>query len=119
MQAGGVLPEFRGTLIHDCWKPYYLLSCSHALCNARLLREMTALDEDYGQAWAGKLKTIMLEAFAEVESGQSRLSPERIRHYQHRASIQIGYGKRDNPEAPKKRQRGRQKTASLGIFCND
>jgi transposase len=116
MKAGGVLPTFRGTLIHDCWKPYYLLSCSHALCNAHLLREMTALHEDYGQAWAGKLKTIMLEAFAEVNSKQRSLSSERLKHYQHRASIQIGYGKRDNPEAPKSRKRGRQKNSVAWNF---
>jgi transposase len=99
MEDGGVLSKFHGILIHDCWKPYWRLACEHALCNAHIVRELTALQEDYGQPWAGKLKTILLEALSEAKANdEAVLAPERLHHYQHRASIQIGYGKRDNPE---------------------
>lgn len=98
IKDGGILLNFRGILHHDCWKPYWLLNCEHAICNAHLLRELTAFEEDYDQQWAGKLKCIMLEALAELHRSEHAFSPERLRHYQHRASIQIGYGKRDNPE---------------------
>jgi transposase len=33
MDEIGVLPAFTGTLVHAHWKPYYLYSCVHALCN--------------------------------------------------------------------------------------
>jgi len=39
--AFGILPAFAGTLIHDGWKPYRDLACTHGLCNAHHLRELT------------------------------------------------------------------------------
>ena len=38
--AMGVLPDFKGILCHDHWKPYYKIDCTHALCNAHHLREL-------------------------------------------------------------------------------
>lgn len=32
----GVLPSYAGTLVHDCWAPYWSLECAHALCGAHL-----------------------------------------------------------------------------------
>ena len=116
IKDGGILSKFRGILHHDCWKPYWLLDCKHALCNAHLLRELTAFEEDYDQHWAGKLKRIMLEALAELHRSEHALSPKRLRHYQHRASIQIGYGKRDNPEQIGKNGRRRAKQSSMTNF---
>jgi transposase len=45
MDAAGVLPAFAGIACHDAWKPYdsYDGVTGHALCNARLLRELTAV----------------------------------------------------------------------------
>ncbi|MCW5254908.1 hypothetical protein D5038_00520 [Verminephrobacter aporrectodeae subsp. tuberculatae] len=39
--AFGVLKDYTGVLAHDCWAPYWLIQCVHALCNAHLLRELT------------------------------------------------------------------------------
>jgi len=39
--AFGILAVFAGTLVHDGWKPYRDLACTHALCNAHHLRELT------------------------------------------------------------------------------
>ncbi len=41
MNDMGILPRFKGTLCHDHWKPYYKFDCTHALCNAHHLRELT------------------------------------------------------------------------------
>jgi hypothetical protein len=45
MDAAGVLPEFRGILVHDAWAPYdtYQDLAGHALCNAHALRELQAV----------------------------------------------------------------------------
>jgi len=45
--AAGVLPAFAGIACHDAWKPYdsYVGVAGHALCNAHLLRELTAVTE--------------------------------------------------------------------------
>jgi len=47
MDAAGVLPAFAGIACHDAWAPYdsYDGVAGHALCNAHLLRELTAVTE--------------------------------------------------------------------------
>ena len=36
MSAGGILPEFKGTAVHDFFRPYLKFDCGHSYCNARL-----------------------------------------------------------------------------------
>jgi transposase len=47
MNAAGVLPAFGGIACHDAWAPYdcYDGVAGHALCNAHVLRELTAVTE--------------------------------------------------------------------------
>ena len=47
MDAAGVLPGFAGIACHDAWAPYdcYQDLAGHALCNAHVLRELTAVTE--------------------------------------------------------------------------
>ena len=52
MDHFNILPNFRGRLIHDFWKPYLTYDCDHGLCNAHHLRELTFLFEQQNQAWA-------------------------------------------------------------------
>lgn len=59
MDAQGVLPQFQGRLIHDCWGPYFQYDCLHGLCNAHLLRELKFAHEEQGQAWAFELYTLL------------------------------------------------------------
>ncbi|GGR34523.1 IS66 family transposase [Deinococcus ruber] len=54
--AMGVLPEYRGVLMHDAWHTYLSLPMDHALCNAHLLRELRGLHEFFQQDWAGELR---------------------------------------------------------------
>lgn len=61
-EALGILPKFKGTLIHDGWKPYRALECSHGLCNAHHLRELTYVFEELGQAWAGDMIELLTHA---------------------------------------------------------
>jgi transposase len=51
IEALDVLPNFKGVLVHDCFRPYWKLPCTHALCNAHLLRELVAIGEDTKQEW--------------------------------------------------------------------
>ncbi len=44
MDAAGVIPAFRGILVHDAWAPYDTYGqLTHALCNAHALRELQAV----------------------------------------------------------------------------
>src|SRR5260370_36888169 len=53
MQAIGVIPRYGGAIIHDCWASYLAYEhCSHGLCSAHLLLELTFIAEADGNTWA-------------------------------------------------------------------
>ncbi|HEV7377755.1 MAG TPA: IS66 family transposase [Pyrinomonadaceae bacterium] len=46
MDEIGILPQFQGTLVRDCYLSYSRFEqCRHSLCNAHLLREMVFIQE--------------------------------------------------------------------------
>ena len=59
MDEMDVLLFFRGTLVHDNFKPYFKYKCSHALCNAHHLRELTAVFEGTNHDWANKMRELL------------------------------------------------------------
>ena len=69
--AIGILPQFRGIAVHDAWAPYWQAACLHALCNAHHLRELTALIEQGGQAWAQAMKDLLRAIKQTVEGAQA------------------------------------------------
>ncbi len=79
MDQVGILPHFGGVAVHDGWSSYQHYGCVHALCNAHHLRELTALYEQDGQAWAEKMRSLLVQIKKAVErakqQGRSRLSP--------------------------------------------
>jgi len=61
--AIGILPAFTGAATHDAWAPYFTYdNCTHALCNAHLLRELIFLYEQDHQTWADELATLLVSA---------------------------------------------------------
>jgi len=52
IDAAGILADYRGRAIHDCWKSYFDYGCDHGLCNGHLLRELIFLWEQQSQKWA-------------------------------------------------------------------
>ncbi|MDP3705947.1 MAG: IS66 family transposase [Legionellaceae bacterium] len=63
MDEIGILPHFRGTLIHDHWKPYYTYQhCQHGLCNAHHIRELQWVIDNHAQhTWAKSIQDLLLE----------------------------------------------------------
>ena len=59
MNEIGILPNFKGILCHDHWKPYYRYECTHSLCNAHHLRELTRAWEQDKQAWAKEMQELL------------------------------------------------------------
>ena len=57
----GVLPFFKGILVHDHWKPYFQYECEHALCNAHHLRELRAVSEGTNHLWAEEMRNFLEE----------------------------------------------------------
>jgi transposase len=60
MDAIGILIAFIGTVIHDCWAPYFQYAVRHGLCVAHLLRELIGVSENTGQVWAQSLLDLLL-----------------------------------------------------------
>jgi transposase len=59
MNEIGILPNFKGILCHDHWKPYYRYDCTHSLCNAHHFRELTRAWEQDKQAWAKEMHELL------------------------------------------------------------
>lgn len=62
MDAAGVLPEFYGITVHDCWGSYWKYpEVTHAICCAHLLWELKGVEENHPeQTWATKFKELLL-----------------------------------------------------------
>lgn len=97
MEAMGILGPFRGTVVHDHWKPYFTYDeCAHALCNAHHLRELRFIDTQYHQAWANDMAALLVEIKAAVEATPApamRLSPPELLAFETRydAIVQAGF----------------------------
>jgi transposase len=83
--AAGVLPSFAGIAVHDAWAPYdtYHGIAAHALCNAHVLRELTAVTEtgsDLDLTWAQQaidaLITLKDAATAARQAGQPAIDAD-------------------------------------------
>jgi transposase len=61
----GILLHFKGTLVHNHWKPYY----TYALCNAHHIRELESVIEHYPAYTGAKaLQDLLHEIHKAVES---------------------------------------------------
>jgi transposase len=70
--AIGMLPGFRGVSVPDGGKPYRTYTAwRHALCNVHHLRELTFVEEERHQPWAGHLKHLRREMKAAVAAAQA------------------------------------------------
>ena len=107
-----VLPGFKGILCHDHWKPYFKLDCTHALCNAHHLRELTRAWEQDGQQWAHDLKNLLEKINSKVNDAGGALNARQAGKYRSQYRKLIKQGEIECPEPtrpPKKGKRGRIK----------
>ena len=58
----GILPFYTGIAKHDCLHAYFKYkNCSHSLCNAHHLRELTWVIENERQVWAQQMYELLLD----------------------------------------------------------
>lgn len=79
-----IIPQYNGVLVHDCWSSYFGYNCTHALCNAHLIRDLEGTSENYGQEWSGKMQNLLFEILKEVRESPAdvnSLPTKRIRYY--------------------------------------
>jgi len=70
-EAIGILPGFGGVAVHDGWASYRHYACTHALCNAHHLRELTFVTETTRQGWAGRLIGLLGATYREVDAAKA------------------------------------------------
>jgi transposase len=88
-QDMGILANFKGTSVHDHWKPYYCFTdCTHAECNAHNLRYLKDIAENYHQDWANEMAGLLIEINRRVKDlkieGFFEMPKEEIQIWQER-----------------------------------
>jgi transposase len=116
MDEAGILGEFRGTAVHDHWKPYFTYdACHHALCNAHHLRELQFIDKQYHQPWANDMAELLLAikaAVAETPAPAVSLALPELETFEQRYDEVVKAGIEANPIAAPEaegKKRGRPK----------
>lgn len=107
----GVIPRYRGVMIHDCWASYLAYAhCRHGLCGAHLLRELTFIVEAEGYAWARNMKRLLHETCALIATRKhKKLKPGEYANLQKRYRNILTRGAKQLPPIPAKQngKRGR------------
>jgi transposase len=113
IEAGGMLWEYLGRIVHDGWKSYFDFDCLHALCNAHHLRELVFIKEQYKQKWAGSMIELLCRIKKTVdkakEKKRSQLTSGTLLRYRNRYRRLIAAGYRANPAKPPSERRSGQR----------
>lgn len=113
MDEIGILPRFEGVASHDGLYAYHEYDCLHALCNVHHLRELSFIEEQHHQEWAGQMKWLLLEVKQAVElavkSGVLRLDEGLRQRYEVRYEQLLEEGLAANPEPEATGKPGRHK----------
>ncbi len=102
IEDNGVIPAFKGTLVHDCWGPYFRYGDVHGLCGAHLLRELAGVYENEGYRWAHEL-AVLLEMMAKTTGTceKKMLSESLIAWFEHTYDTILARGQQDLPPPQK------------------
>ena len=77
ISAFGILPRFTGVAVHDAYKAYDgFTTCTHALCNAHVVRELTGIGEFDATAradgWAQEMIDLLGDAYRWAGAWQAK-----------------------------------------------
>lgn len=117
MEGNGVLTEFEGIAVHDCWSPYWKYdSITHAVCNAHLLRELTSVEQySPDHAWAPGFKTLLRSMKKARDKAVAKGKTELSYYYLHKFDIEydrlmkMADKECPLPPDPPKKKKGRKK----------
>ncbi len=110
MKDIGVLPRFKGVLVHDHWSAYLQFECQHQYCNAHYLRELIRAHEQDDCRWAKLMHALLLKINQAVTDAGGELSESAIKGYRKRYRSLITRGEKESPVSPSEAgKRGRPK----------
>jgi transposase len=120
LDAIGIWPRFRGRAMHDRWASYDRYACAHSVCGAHLLRDLTYVEEEEHQAWAGEMKDLLLSMHAAAAEWRQRgaacvPAEERVqwqaRYFELLAAGFAAQAPPTSPDLPQRRGRRKQSAA--------
>ncbi len=103
----GILPEFKGIAIHDCFAPYFSYEFGHGLCCAHLLRELKGVHELAPEhSWAIMFTDLLVSLNRAKNSvlrkGGTGFDAHRIERILRRYDFVMDTADRECPETKKK-----------------
>ena len=104
MEAQGILPQFTGRLVHDCWAPYFAYEgCTHGLCGAHLLRELKFAHEEQEQTWAfGMSQWLLYLAGLRAARSDAPFSTEALAFFEAQYEAILARGAVELPSPPER-----------------
>ena len=117
----GVLPEFRGVMVHDRLAMYFKYEkATHAICLAHVLRELEPIGIRWDQGWANDMADLLREmnkaAHDARDTGATRLSPALLKSFFARYDTIVEQGLSANP-APPNRERDYLERKSFNLVA--
>lgn len=120
----GFLPMYGGVAVHDGCESYTdaRYPCEHALCGAHLLRQLTFVEEEESQEWAGRFKRLLraMKKAREraIEGGRASLDGRTLARYERRYTELLAEGDlAEPPPAPAGHRGGpRPRTAGRNLL---
>ncbi|MBX9587625.1 MAG: IS66 family transposase [Gammaproteobacteria bacterium] len=107
----GIIPQYKGTIVHDCWGSYLSYDhLNHGLCGSHLLRELTFIMDSNGYLWAKKMKRLLQKTCKIVSSRKEKcLTANEYLKLQRLYRKILSVGEQELPAIPKKttKRRGR------------
>jgi transposase len=122
IQELGILPQYHGIAVHDCWSSYFNENLEHvtkAVCGAHIDRELQGVIENYeGQSWAKRMQNLLYDLYQlkqRLLSEKKEQAPQEvIQQYSETYDRIIRQGLRQNPyRESKQRGRGRPKRGKI------
>ncbi len=104
----GILPRFTGILCHDHWKPYFRYDCTHALCNAHHIRELTRAWEQDGQQWAFDMKELLETINRQVIDTGGALNAQESQKYRKKYRDLFKQAEIECPEPIRPKKKGKR-----------
>jgi transposase len=108
MNEIGILPRFKGILCHDHWKPYFKYDCTHVLCNAHHLRELTRAWEQDGQQWAFEMQNLLETINREVNDAVGALDTQESEKYRQKYRDLLKKAEIECPEPIRPKKKGKR-----------
>lgn len=105
-----ILPNYKGTIIHDCWASYFKLELAkHGICGAHLIRELESLIEKESQ-WAKKFYEFLMYLY---KSSYTKIKTEKIAIFRKYDRL-IKRGIQEEPP-PIRKNKGKREKRSKGL----